>query len=154
MPNYVYRCSCGDFERYHPIGNAPRVEPCEECGRPAMIVLGAGVHVAPSALENKGQAVRDTNAREKRWDKDMPAYRRMRHRGMQPRQIDGAARTEDNVDDQIDIDLQHIIGQDKDHTRENIHDAVIEVEERNLMGQNLPIRKDYSKRKAAAGVSE
>jgi hypothetical protein len=34
------------------------------------------------------------NAREKRWDQDMPAYKRLRDQGYQPPHIDGAAHLE------------------------------------------------------------
>lgn len=36
-----------------------------------------------------GQAAIDADAREKRWDKDMPAYKRFREKGYQPPGIDG-----------------------------------------------------------------
>lgn len=42
----------------------------------------------------KGARVAETENRARRWDKDMPAYRRLRKQGYQPRSIDGAARIE------------------------------------------------------------
>lgn len=41
-----------------------------------------------------GQEAFRTNAREKRWQKDIPAYRRLRGNGLQPPRIDGAAEVE------------------------------------------------------------
>jgi hypothetical protein len=38
--------------------------------------------------------VAETNQRAKNWDKDMPAYKRLRQNGLQPRNIDGAAALE------------------------------------------------------------
>src|SRR5882724_10572789 len=111
MPSYEYRCTKCRTEQDVPfeIGEAPRTQPCPRCGQTAHLVIGAGVQIAPSALETKGQNARDLVATEKRWDQDMPAYKRMRNRGLQPRGIDGAALLEDKVDDQRGIDYEKLI---------------------------------------------
>lgn len=71
------------------------------------LVIGAGVNIAPSALEGKGAQVRHINTKDERLDADMPAYKRMRQRGLQPRQVDGARLVENEVQDNFDITHRH-----------------------------------------------
>lgn len=110
MPAYSYRCpSClSEHDRLYPIGEAPRHQTCN-CGQPAELVIGRAVQIAPSALETKGQNARELNKTEQQWNADMPAYYRMRKRGLQPKQIDGAAQLENKVDDQRGIDYEKLI---------------------------------------------
>jgi hypothetical protein len=97
---------CGEtFELERPIGTAQRMTRCS-CGDTARLVIGEGVNIAPSALETKGARVREIDNTEAGWSKDMAAYKRMRDRGMQPQAIDGSARLEDSVGDQLDVELQ------------------------------------------------
>ena len=42
----------------------------------------------------QGSQVAEVSERAKRWDKDMPAYKRLRQQGFQPRSIDGSAEVE------------------------------------------------------------
>lgn len=102
MPTYTYRCGdCLDeTSETHPIGTARRVKKCG-CGRPARLVIGDGVQVN---LRSNVTVLDD-----RRFDKDGPAYQRMRARGLQPERIDGAARLEDTVHDQDDIDYARAI---------------------------------------------
>jgi hypothetical protein len=50
-----------------------------------------GVRMGANTTTSRGASVGEANAREKRWSKDMPAYKRLRQQGLQPRQIDGCA---------------------------------------------------------------
>lgn len=104
MPSYEYRCPSGHvlLETW-PIGTARRTRSCVGCNQRMQLVIGAGVNIAPSALENKGERVREVNATEKEWDVDRPAYKRMRRRGLQPDHIKGSAQLEDKVEDNFDI---------------------------------------------------
>lgn len=43
---------------------------------------------------SRGQRVAEVNQTERNWNKDMPAYKRLRREGLQPRKIDGAAEVE------------------------------------------------------------
>ena len=105
MSAYVYLCAaCGTktvIEK--PIGTAQRITKCG-CGRPARMMLGQGMYIAAAATPNKRQNVLTIEQREKNWDRDIPAYKRMRARGLQPVGVDGAAAVEDTVGDQDDID--------------------------------------------------
>jgi hypothetical protein len=63
------------------------VEGCFGC-RVAWISFGA------NSTTTRGAQVAATNRTAKNWDKDMPAYKRLRQNGLQPRGIDGAAALE------------------------------------------------------------
>ena len=104
MPSYVFRCgSCKDEQDHdYTIGNAPRILICAHCGGVAQLVIGAGVQIAPSALETKGAHVRHTVRSDAQLFKDREAYQRMRRRGIQPDHVDGSARLEDSVGDTFD----------------------------------------------------
>ena len=54
----------------------------------------AGVSFGSNTTTTRGQAVSEINQRAKNWDKDMPAYKRLRKNGVQPKGIDGAAALE------------------------------------------------------------
>lgn len=43
---------------------------------------------------SRGQRVAQINQTERGWNKDMPAYKRLRANGLQPKKIDGAAEVE------------------------------------------------------------
>lgn len=48
-------------------------------------------------------------AKDRRWDADMPAYKRLRKNGVQPRQIDGSAALETRASDQFEVELGTIV---------------------------------------------
>jgi hypothetical protein len=54
----------------------------------------AGISFGANPSTTKGQEVAKINERAKNWDKDMPAYKRLRRNGLQPKGIDGAAALE------------------------------------------------------------
>jgi hypothetical protein len=136
MPKYEYLCmTCDEIsEIVASIGTARRMRECD-CGGIARLRIGVDVHVAPSALEHKGGEVRAINATEDRWNADMPAYRRMRHKGMQPNAIDGSAALEDQVGDQFDVQYKALL--DKGITRARIREGAEQAEE--LMDTGLPL---------------
>lgn len=63
-----------------------------------------------NSTTTRGSKVAEINQRASSWDKDMPAYKRLRQEGLQPRTIDGAARleatatSEAQVESRVDID--------------------------------------------------
>ena len=63
-----------------------------------------------NSTTTRGAKVAEVNQRARNWDKDMPAYKRLRQEGLQPRSIDGAARveaqakTEAQVEGRVDIE--------------------------------------------------
>ena len=57
----------------------------------------ASVAVAASATPSRSAGAAhaaSVNATEARWDRDMPAFKRLREQGLQPQRIDGAADVE------------------------------------------------------------
>lgn len=54
----------------------------------------AGVAFGANESTTRGAEVAKINQRAKNWDKDMPAYKRLRANGVQPKSIDGAAALE------------------------------------------------------------
>ena len=53
-----------------------------------------GIRMGANTTTTKGAAVSEVSEREKRWNKDMPAYKRLRQQGYQPSSIDGSAEVE------------------------------------------------------------
>lgn len=54
----------------------------------------AGVRMGANSTTSRGARVAEINATERQWHRDMPAYKRLRRQGYQPKQIDGSARLE------------------------------------------------------------
>ena len=53
---------------------------------------------------NSNPKFQEVEAREKRWNKDMPAYKRLRDQGYQPKGIDGAAALERDATTRFEIE--------------------------------------------------
>ena len=51
----------------------------------------SGVRMGANSTTSRGSQVEATNKVERNWQKDMPAYKRLRQEGLQPKSIDGAA---------------------------------------------------------------
>lgn len=54
----------------------------------------SGVRMGMNTTTTRGQNVDSINKTERNWQKDMPAYKRLRNEGLQPKRIDGAAEVE------------------------------------------------------------
>ena len=54
----------------------------------------AGISFGANPSTTGGQQVAEINKRASNWEKDMPAYKRLRKNGLQPKTIDGAAALE------------------------------------------------------------
>lgn len=46
---------------------------------------------------------------ESRWERDMPAYQRLRMNGLQPKQIDGCARIETEANSQLEVEMADVL---------------------------------------------
>lgn len=70
----------------------------------------AGVSFGSNSTTTRGRRVAEINQTARNWDKDMPAYKRLRKNGLQPRSIDGSAElerratTEAQVEGRVDIE--------------------------------------------------
>ena len=58
---------------------------------------------------NGGAEAARINRTDKNWHRDMPAYKRLRLDGTQPRKIDGCADLEREATDQFEIDMGLIV---------------------------------------------
>ena len=54
----------------------------------------AGVSFGSNSTTTRGGRVAEINQTERQWNVDMPAYKRLRRDGLQPRSVDGAAELE------------------------------------------------------------
>lgn len=54
----------------------------------------AGIRMGTNSTTSRGARVAEVNQTERNWNKDMPAYKRLREEGLQPKRIDGAAEVE------------------------------------------------------------
>ena len=54
----------------------------------------SGVRMGMNTTTTRGAKVAEVNTTERNWNKDMPAYKRLRANGLQPKKIDGAANVE------------------------------------------------------------
>ena len=54
----------------------------------------SGVRMGMNTTTTRGAKVAEVNTTERNWNKDMPAYKRLRANGLQPNKIDGAANVE------------------------------------------------------------
>lgn len=64
----------------------------------------AGVSFGSNSTTTRGARVAEINARDRQWNKDMPAYRRLRRQGLQPRQIDGSSILENHATERWQIE--------------------------------------------------
>lgn len=64
----------------------------------------SGVRMGINESTTRGAQVAQINNREKNWNKDMPAYKRLRDQGLQPRQIDGSAVLESRATERWQIE--------------------------------------------------
>jgi hypothetical protein len=128
MATYVWRCNtCGEeIDEQVPIGTARSMRKCD-CGGRMSKVLGVGMAIHSDATPNKKHGVRAANRREDKWAKTMPAYKRMRDRGLQPPNIDSAVNLENEVGDQMDINHRQVIPTEskaRDAVREQIGEVM------------------------------
>ena len=64
----------------------------------------ANVQVGSNSTTTRGSIVEATNQREKRWNKDMPAYKRLRKQGLQPKKIEGSSLLEKHATERWQIE--------------------------------------------------
>ena len=63
-------------------------------------------YIASSAAPTRSRSARaiEINQTEKQWDKDIPAYKRLRKQGLQPAHIDGAADMEARASTRFEVE--------------------------------------------------
>ena len=100
MPTYAYLChGCGHtFEQWQSIHDAALQQ--HECGGDLVRVIDK---VNTYGVGARGARTVEVDATEKRWQRDMPAYSRLRMEGLQPVGIDGAGDLETLARDEFQI---------------------------------------------------
>lgn len=91
MPTYEYLCSsCGkEFQQWQSIKDDALT--AHSCGGSLRRVYN---QVRTNGIGTHGQHYLETEAKEKRWVKDMKSYKNLVRDGTQPRRIDGCDRLE------------------------------------------------------------
>ena len=64
----------------------------------------AGVSISSAAMPGRKSASHQINETEKRWHKDMDAYKRLRQDGLQPKKIDGSHRVEAKAETRFQVE--------------------------------------------------
>ena len=64
----------------------------------------AGISISSAAMPGRKSASHEINQTEKRWHKDMDAYKRLRQDGLQPRKIDGSANVEAKATEKYQVE--------------------------------------------------
>lgn len=71
------------------------------CSRGCCPTQGAhyrSITISASATPTRKVEVARIDAKERQWDRDMPAYKRLRKEGLQPKSIDGSAKFEQRAE--------------------------------------------------------
>lgn len=84
-------------------------DPKTTCGKPCNCesyrahISTISVSAAATPTRDRSKETVAIDAREKRWDKDMPAYKRLREDGLQPAHIDGSRQIEAQANDKLEV---------------------------------------------------
>lgn len=70
----------------------------------------ATVGVSADAMQTRKPRVASSNALERQWQRDMPAYKRLRSDGLQPNRIDGSARLEKEASTPLEVQMGKTFG--------------------------------------------
>jgi putative FmdB family regulatory protein len=102
LPSYLNECeACHDrFSGWQSIHDETRPV-CPVCAGPTVRVIEA---VNTYGVGPRGSATRKHDATESQWDRDMPAYKRLRHDGHQPPAIDGSATLESQASSAFEVE--------------------------------------------------
>lgn len=110
MPTYRYHCQgcSAEFEYWQSIHaesltvhNDSWMDHDELCHGPLVKVF---TNVRTYGVGPRGFATRSFDETERQWDKDRPAYKRLRRAGHQPPNVDGADRLEALAENHFEVD--------------------------------------------------
>jgi len=68
----------------------------------------AHVRMGPNTTTTSGKRAEEINTIEKRWHRDMPAYKRLRQNGLQPERIDGCADIEQRANNKLEVEAPKV----------------------------------------------
>lgn len=83
------------------------------------------IGISANALPTRKKAVRAINNTEATWDKDMPAYKRMRGAGLQPKSIDGAAEIESKATDPMEVEMGRLMTAGEKETLKAVKEGTV-----------------------------
>ena len=64
----------------------------------------AGIRMGMNSTTSRGSRVAEINKTERQWNVDLPAYKRLRREGLQPKRIDGAAEVEKKAEHKFQVE--------------------------------------------------
>lgn len=64
----------------------------------------SGIRMGMNSTTSRGSRVAEINKTERQWNVDLPAYKRLRREGLQPKRIDGAAEVEKKAEHKFQIE--------------------------------------------------
>ena len=108
MPRYDYICQTEKkfFEVVQSFADAT-LTVCE-CGGPVTKYYGS-VNFSPSAMPTRSSDAATRNAHEKQLERDLPAYKRLRAEGLQPKSTVGAATLEQGASTKYEVESGTIV---------------------------------------------
>lgn len=68
----------------------------------------SGIQVSSAATPTRRRENDAINRKERRWDRDMDAYKRLRQDGLQPPTIDGSAKLEAKAENSFQVESGHL----------------------------------------------
>ena len=92
-------------EQGEPMSHAEHTEYTEGC----FVCKVSTISFGSSSMPTRRPVVAATEAREKRWSKDMPAYKELRAQGLQPPRIDGAAELATKAETRFEVESGKIL---------------------------------------------
>jgi len=104
MPRYDYKCdTCKTLTEVIQSFKDEALTTCAVCGGPISKFYG-NVNFSPSSMPTRNSDAATRNAHEKRLEKDLPAYARLRAEGMQPKSTVGAAELESRANSRFEVE--------------------------------------------------
>lgn len=64
----------------------------------------SNIRTGTNSTTSRGREVSAINKTERQWNVDMPAYKRLRREGLQPKRIDGAAEVEKKAEHRFQVE--------------------------------------------------
>ena len=88
------------IEQGEPMNHAEHTEYTEGC----FVCKVSTISFGSSGMPTRSPVAAATEAREKRWNKDMPAYKALRAQGLQPPRIDGSAELASKAETRFEVE--------------------------------------------------
>ena len=93
------------IEQGEPMNHAEHTEYTEGC----FVCKVSTISFGSSSMPTRNPTAAATEAREKRWNKDMPAYKELRAQGLQPPRIDGSAELASKAETRFEVESGKVL---------------------------------------------